>query len=433
MQKFLAYATIFVLICFPAFASDLLIYEVLYDPVGSDTGKEWVVLYNSRSFPVMLTNYTLESGNGAEEGDWTVEWSGNATIMQPHSFFLIGEESVIPAPDFITSLDLQQGPDSVRIRRNDEVIDTLGWGEHTFPEYYEGTSANLTLQGQSLQRLRLTDTNNNALDFHAVDDPIPLSQESGTDPSLITVSVNVLDTTPSILAWTMEDDLPAAGHQIFPEPGDEKLLHYSARLGHPYPITGIALYLEHEGSEALSFDETEISEYETNISSVFPLEFYDDPGNYSIILSFEDTFGDSFEYTFEFEVQELLAYSLDAYEVTFESMQPGSASIVLGDGDFNNSRPTLRNLGNSPLDVKISGLDLISNNSRINVSNIEYSFSGEFTGPLYGTLTSALQHVPLNLAPGILSVNPLSIKLTIPGDVQAGFYQSNITILGSSG
>ncbi len=99
-----------------AIAGHVVISEVLYDASGVDAGKEWIELYNPTNSDINLDGYAIESGNGANPDDWTSEWVGTASdIIPAHGFFLIGESDVVPKPDYITTLDLQNGPDGVRL------------------------------------------------------------------------------------------------------------------------------------------------------------------------------------------------------------------------------------------------------------------------------------------------------------------------------
>jgi hypothetical protein len=147
--------------------SQLRINEVLYDPEGPDTGLEFVELINAGSQPVPLSGYELQSGNGASQDDWKAEWSGDmVTALDPDSLYVIGESAVVPEPDEITALDLQNGPDAVRLLYFGEVVDVVGWGEHTFPEYYEGAPAHDVSSGMSLVRQPDGyDTDNNVSDL----------------------------------------------------------------------------------------------------------------------------------------------------------------------------------------------------------------------------------------------------------------------------
>ena len=150
-------------------AAQVVINEVLYDPEGSDTGLEFVELLNCGRYGVLLTGWVLETGNGAHPDDWTVEWiGGDLDYLEPGQMFVIGEVDVLPAPDYATPLDLQNGPDGVRLTDGVDPVDVVGWGEPLFQEYYEGQPAVDAPSGLSLARSPdCFDHGDNALDFVA--------------------------------------------------------------------------------------------------------------------------------------------------------------------------------------------------------------------------------------------------------------------------
>lgn len=195
----LAFAVILVLL--PQVQA-VVISEVLYDAEGSDTGKEFVELYNPSSSPVNLTDWILERGNGASAGDWLTEVVFDSVIPE-NGFFLIGEIEVTGA-DVTTTLDLQNGPDAVRLLDPlGAVVDLVGYGNTTAfssTEYFEGTPAPEVIPGHSLERKpgfldplagNGQDTNDNAVDF--LDNPSPEPQNSSEQETSVVI-VNVTRT-----------------------------------------------------------------------------------------------------------------------------------------------------------------------------------------------------------------------------------------------
>jgi hypothetical protein len=151
----------------PSAFGQVVINEVLYDPDGPDAGLEFVELLNCSEQGVQLSGWVVETGNGAGPDDWTVEWVGGALdYLAPGEIFLIGEADVEPGPDYVTSLDLQNGPDGVRLSDGNSVVDVVGWGEPLFQEYYEGAPAPDVVSGLSLGRAPdCFDSGDNALDL----------------------------------------------------------------------------------------------------------------------------------------------------------------------------------------------------------------------------------------------------------------------------
>jgi hypothetical protein len=152
-----------------------VINEVLYDPAGKDAGLEFVELFNPTGQAVSLAGWRLESGNGSYPNRWTLEWEGTAADSVPaRGFFVIGEEAVVPPPQAVTDLDLQNGPDACRLLPAAGVPDLVGWGDHAYGEYYEARPAPQVTAGASLARdPDGKDSDDNAADFVAAGQPSP--------------------------------------------------------------------------------------------------------------------------------------------------------------------------------------------------------------------------------------------------------------------
>lgn len=200
----------------PAHAQ-LQIIAVHYDPQGADAGKEWVQLFNNGDETIDLSSYRLETGNGANPNAWTIEWRGVGEL-QPQQTLLIGE---MADADIVVNMDLQNGPDAVRIISDDHV-DLVGWGNHTYDEYYEGEPAIDKGDGWGIQRScyyqhtiwSCVDTDNNAEDFVAVFNLTPFYL-SRFPAHPIQTTIN--SSSPTITKITVPDELPAMpGIQVLP-------------------------------------------------------------------------------------------------------------------------------------------------------------------------------------------------------------------------
>lgn len=155
--------------------AEVVINEVLYDPAGADAGREFVEIMNCGREGVLLSGWVLETGNGANPDDWTGEWiGGDFDYLEPGGILVVGEDEVMPPPDVVTSLDLQNGPDGVRLTDGTAVVDVVGWGEPLFGEYYEGAPAEDVSSGTSLARIPdCYDLDDNSHDFMPCKVPTP--------------------------------------------------------------------------------------------------------------------------------------------------------------------------------------------------------------------------------------------------------------------
>jgi hypothetical protein len=145
--------------------TQIVINELYYDHPGIDTGHEFVEIINMADAPINLAGVTVDFHNGTGEV-WETLWSGAAGTILPGGLFTIGGKYVLPTPQVVVDLGLQNGPDAVRIAIGGTPVDVVGYGGLDDPEYIEGQGAPKVDSGRSLARLPDgRDTDNNADDF----------------------------------------------------------------------------------------------------------------------------------------------------------------------------------------------------------------------------------------------------------------------------
>ncbi len=102
------------------------IAEILYDAAGDDSGREFVELFNPHPVPLTLAGARLEAGDGSGPGRWTLRWTGSAADTVPaRGRFVVGGALVLPTPDAVVALDLQNGPDAARVVWPDGQIEGI--------------------------------------------------------------------------------------------------------------------------------------------------------------------------------------------------------------------------------------------------------------------------------------------------------------------
>jgi hypothetical protein len=149
--------------------------EVLYDPAGPDAGREFVELFNPDSVWVALDGWRCEAGNGAAPGDWRTQWQGGSRDrIAPRGFFLIAGAAFEGAADARAPLELQNGPDAVRLVAPSGWTDRVGWGDLEAVEFFEGAPAPDVPSGWSLARVPDgRDAGENATDLQPCALPTP--------------------------------------------------------------------------------------------------------------------------------------------------------------------------------------------------------------------------------------------------------------------
>lgn len=169
-----ASATTFIALALCAPPLHPLIAEVCYDAIGDDTGYEFVELFNPSPLPFPLAGARLEAGDGAGADRWTVRWTGASTdTIGAGARFVIGGIHVRPPANSLVQLDLQNGPDAVRMTWPDGTSEVVGYGALVWPEYLCGAPAPDVPSGLSLARTPDdADHGSNAADFVAAT-PLP--------------------------------------------------------------------------------------------------------------------------------------------------------------------------------------------------------------------------------------------------------------------
>ncbi len=154
-----------------------VISEVLYDAVGSDNGLVFVEIHGEAG--TSLAGLTLVGINGSG-GGVTVSLA-LAGVIPPDGLFVLADDagggvSSVEGADQLLDFDFQNGPDSIQLRDGDTVLDALGYGVFGAGEVFagEGSPAADPPAGSSLARhFADLDSDDNAVDFAALEDPTP--------------------------------------------------------------------------------------------------------------------------------------------------------------------------------------------------------------------------------------------------------------------
>jgi hypothetical protein len=154
-----------------------LLSEVYYDAPGTDDGQLFVELYGVPG--TVLDGLFVEGINGSNgSATDTIALSG---VIPADGIFVVADEAsgggtLVADADLLASFDFQNGPDSVVLRDDANVIDALGYGVFDPGEVFagEGTPAPDVSAGSSLARLFADlDTDDNAADWIPLGTPTP--------------------------------------------------------------------------------------------------------------------------------------------------------------------------------------------------------------------------------------------------------------------
>jgi hypothetical protein len=162
------------------------------------------------------------------------------------------------------------------------------------------------------------------------------------------------------------------------------------------------------------------------------MEFYDTAGNYTVTFTAYDASSNASAST-TFEYLSMTAISIDSTALMFTGARPGGSAEMRGDMALSTAdSPTIRNTGNTPIDIGIYGTDLTDGAKKIAAENMLYSFDNDFGGSLAGTIGKTLQTETLGLENGADSIISLGFRLSIPTTTQNGNYTGQVTVVAMS-
>ncbi|MBI2142613.1 lamin tail domain-containing protein [Candidatus Woesearchaeota archaeon] len=414
-------------------ANSVIITEVLYDPLN-ESGGEAVELYNPTNDAINMGGWVIATESSST--DATIPAN---TVLAPGSHYLIADAGwafTNPAylADYEEALTLANIDAGVALTNNGTVIDAVGWGNasNIGSGLFEGIPAAMASEGQSLQRASnnsgFIDANNNSADFLAGTPNLKNRSSSGSEITVfavITGSAPVVD----IINFTADDDSIAAGVQLLPIPKANRTLGVRTVVtdANGYSdVSDVALAVNSDNyaMQRISGINSTSALYEANIS----IPFYRAAGNYSVNVSARDSANFTSHLVSAFEVLSILSIELDTKTLAFAA-SPGSYAEVAGDANTSSTdRATIRNTGNTAVNLQLSGTNLTTGGSMIGVQNILYSFDGNYSSPSAGALNYSRQTRNIGLASGASSLQQLSFRLNVPVGTSPGNYTGKIFI-----
>ena len=356
-------AVLLVLLACPALA-DVIIQQVLYDPLGTESGGEAVELYNTGSEAVNISGWTLSTESSSK--DATIPQN---TLLGPGESFLIADTGWDDAKDnpewcsasYEETLTLTNSDAGIAlVDSDDDIVDAVGWGEadNIDDGLFESSPAALVEPGKSL--FRVQNTNNNKEDFEERE-PLFLCN----DDVLVEADVGS-----SFSARILEDDDGREGVQIKPP---RKSITIEACEACE-TCRGVAI---------LKDQQVQI----TNGSAVLSLEGIS-AGNHTVIVSFED---EQVELFFEY-------LPLKQFSVLSRHVKVGKTPL------------RIVNQGNLELKLRVSASDLRLGN---------FTIAREF---LFIDGSSLEDFVLLSIGPG--EEKTFDLELKPPGRVRSGTYRT---------
>ncbi len=178
-MKFLSALIISIIFNSAVLYSNIVINELYYDPIGSDSGFEWIELYNPTEESINLKGWKIEKAGS--EFTLCYLFKDNI-IIHSRDFLLIGEDKVSSA-DIITELSFQNGgssTDGVRIvSPQGDYTDTILYDSPNENNLFDDTGTIGTdfapdvSSGHSLARIQDGVDTNSSSDWFDCEQPTP--------------------------------------------------------------------------------------------------------------------------------------------------------------------------------------------------------------------------------------------------------------------
>ena len=414
-------ASLAVVLLLPMVFAQVKISEVYYDPIGTESGGEFVELMNTGSAEVDISGWVLSTPTSAADATIPAD-----TILSPNSYYLIADAGFMtlkddpawPDADYEEAITLKNTDGGLALKDSLGItIDAVGWGDPTAigAGFYEGTPSSLANAGESLQRSQ--DTNNNVQDFFSSTPNLQSSNgqahsAANASNSFLAFTVIVNVSLPEIQNITiLDEDNLTSGFQVFPRPSKNKIIPISVLLSGPADTV----------KAVLDDFEFNLSGSGSLYSGALNLSFFESPGikNIEIIASKS---GQEVSKSASFDYESLNAFEIDVAALSC-TLSPGKTCDIAGDLDMSSSdKVTLRNIGNTPIDMSVSGSDFKSKVSSFDIGSVKYSFGDS---PMKLLTTNPVLNV-LDLEPSDSSLMGVSFFVELPQSVKAGTYVSDI-------
>ena len=424
---------------------NVIISQVLYDPT-SQIGKEAVELYNPTQNEIDISGWHIDTSRYKKDAtipDGTTLSAGSHYLIADRGWSTAKEQSW-PEADHEQDISLSNNNAGVALKSGNQTIDAAGWGEaaNLDSQFYEGTPHSGVSKGKSLLRKSQSgsyvDTENNANDFIESDpsfgttgpeaDSEPSNGNGGGTSGQIRVVAVIGSSGPVISSMNLTDhDSIKNGAQVNPAPKQNRTVEVQAVVNHSsgrsYLDSAVLIFK----GKSYNMTPTPIDSASSRYTASFNISHDTAKGNYQVTVTATDKSRSKVNRTETFEYTELVAMELDTESLRFEAI-PGMTTEIAGDSNEETDKNmTLKNIGNSPLNIQMAGTNLISGSGVIAVSNIQYTFNRNYTSALSGRLSERAQTKPLGVQ--IAGTAPVSFMLTVPTGTRPGNYNGTITLI----
>ena len=398
--------------------------EVYYDPISSESGGEAIVLFNEKPYSINLSGWSIKSHKLMSQvifSDYLMIDAGGYLLITDKGWNLTKDNVSWCNSDFETTLSLSNTAYGLGLYdKYGVLIDKLGWGDKSKIEnnFYYVSPAEKVLPNSGESLIRITDTKNNFKDFKKGVPLIKCSKNKvdvDSSKNKIKLELNIYSDKLELKNYTSSiDDLDEEGTQIFPYPGENRSVVFNVVLTKSTSFNVSNLNLTKGWNLEFYNDTVIICKYIKNIS------YRESPGFKKIDLAFL-----GIKKNITYEIKEVMALMSDITELKINTTLNGYYYLK-GDEDITTkSRPTVKNIGNSPFEIGVQLKDFGKKQFPSNM--IVYSFdNNNFESKNAGVMTKNLTHIDIKLNPG--KTLPFGMVFRIPSNISIGQYDGAILL-----
>ena len=399
------------------------ISQVLYDPQGTQTGGEFVLLENKGDSIVQIGGWALATGASMRDVVFPVGTkidAGSTLLVADKGWNESRDNSTWPGADLEDVMTLASVNSGVALMMNETVIDAVGWGNVTNGLLFKGNASAPALKGQSLRRISYIGSND--ADFVAGYPQFALSGPIGG----VEITINVIEPeNPPGLTLVTEDDDPSTGTQLIPFPGMTRKVTVNVT------ITGMTLddvLIDHWGLNTTLLKQSGAN---NTFRGEIDLPYRLIPGTYTIRADGRRSGTVVSSASITAQIKPVVSVSLDSVSLPFGEVIAGPNQVILGDENISTTdRPTIWNSGNVPAGITMTGSDLDGPSSGIPAANIQATLRRSSEAIDTIGLSRSPQELGVILEVGALAALDLSIQ--IPRS-QAGKYSGRIWLVATGG
>ena len=418
-------ACFFILVLPNSFAQ-IYISEVLYDPFTSESGGEAVEVYNSGNKAINLSSYTLMTASSSTDATFP-----EGAIILARGYYLIADTNwdsrkddiTYPKSDYEEPITMKNTDSGVAlVDTHGSIVDAVGWGVAPIDSsLYKGTPTNYSENGQSLTRISFTGNNKN--DFVSSIPNFINSHNESKDISNNAIDLHIY--VPNSSDYIKNVSIPYNyENKLLLSPGREKIINITFLVNKQIQIIDIySIFNNTKFDVSLMSSTNNYEKYYVPIT----LDYYTIPGNYSLMILINSS-TNTYTKEVSFEIMPLLSFEIDLTTINC-SAALNLTCLITGDINISTSdQPTIRNIGNKPLDFKIYATNFTDEQNIININNVKFSLGNNPETTLMNKPT--LYNIDLITGPN--SMLPLSLLINIPSDAKSGKYKTRLILMGVS-